>query len=394
MKALEEIIRREISAHGAIPFARFMELALYHPEHGYYEREESRIGRHGDYFTSVSVGSLFGELLAFQIAEWLAELEMRNAEPGTGVLHLMEAGAHNGNLARDILAWLREHRPGLFARLEYGIVEPSLRRQAWQRRTLAEFGDKVCWLSETASLRPLASAEDPSPRSAFRVPRLEGVIFSNELLDALPVHRLGWDARERRWFEWGVEFRDDRFAWTRLSGRGGSELLDACNGFPGHCRLDQLPEELLGVLPDGFALELCPQAVRWWRDAAQALAWGRLVTFDYGTTAEEWLRPERAAGTLRAYRQHHVSDDLLANVGEQDLTAHVNFAALQAAGEAAGLRTEGLLPQGQFLVHVLKRMQDTRASPMEWTPERTRQFHTLIHPDHLGRAFRVLVQAR
>ena len=114
-----------------------MELALYCPNCGYYEREEDIIGRRGDYYTSVSVGSLFGELLAFQFAEWLEERARERAPgvragEGTEAMRIVEAGAHGGDLARDILGWMREHRPGLFERLEYWIMEPSEARQAWQ----------------------------------------------------------------------------------------------------------------------------------------------------------------------------------------------------------------------------------------------------------------------
>jgi SAM-dependent MidA family methyltransferase len=114
-----EVIAGEIADKGAIPFARFMELALYCPIYGYYEREKDIIGRRGDYYTSVSVGSLFGELLAFQFAEWLAESQALSAAgAGAGVMQIVEAGAHGGRLARDLLAWIQEHRPALFQRLE------------------------------------------------------------------------------------------------------------------------------------------------------------------------------------------------------------------------------------------------------------------------------------
>ena len=343
-----------------------MELALYCPLCGYYEQEADNLGRRGDYFTSVSVGRLFGELLAFQFAAWLTELETQNSKLETDSLHLIEAGAHDGKLARDILAWLREHRPALFARLEYGIVEPSARRQEWQRRTLAEFGEKVRWFSNLASLR---------------VPRLTGVLFSNELLDALPVHRLGWDAKRHEWFEWGVALDGDQFVWARLA-----EPLHVSR-FTFH-----LPPDLLAVLPDGFTTEVCPAATDWWREAASLLDRGKLLTLDYGLTAEELLAPHRRNGTLRAYRRHRLSGEVLANTGEQDLTAHVNFTTIRAAGEAAGLTTESFVTQAQFLVRIAEQTWRDKGSFGEWDADRLRQFKTLTHPEHLGRSFRVLVQ--
>src|SRR5215472_13089530 len=129
MNSLAQVIRREILAQGGIiPFVRFMELALYCPNLGYYEIKADNVGRRGDFYTSVSVGSLFGELLAYQFVEWREAIKPPK-------FHIVEAGAHNGQLAKDILAWLRSNRPSLFEKLEYVIVEPSPLRQQWQRET-------------------------------------------------------------------------------------------------------------------------------------------------------------------------------------------------------------------------------------------------------------------
>jgi len=338
-----------------IPFEEFMRLALYCPVYGYYEKEEDTIGRTGDFYTSVSVGKLFGELLAFQFAEWLAECKSE-----TRPVQIVEAGAHRGDLARDILSWFRERRPELFQRLEYWIVEPSPMRQKWQRETLAEFTN-VHWLSHITD----------------RASRFHGVIFSNELLDAMPVRRLGWSAQTKSWSELGVTLKEGRFGWAAAKARENN----------------MLGKDLEAVLPDGFIIELCPEAERWWRVTAQALESGRLITIDYGMTTEELVSPERNNGTLRAYYRHHQTSDLLANPGEQDLTAHVNFSALIAAGEANGLKTETFETQAQFLTRIGARAW--KDDPLkQWSESRARQFQTLTHPEHLGRSFRVLVQSR
>jgi len=342
-----------------------MELALYCPVYGYYEKEEDTIGRRGDYFTSVSVGSLFGELLAFQFAQWLGGQE--------GAPQIIEAGAHHGRLAADILGWLREHCPKVFARAQYWIVEPSERQRERQRKALAEFGN-VHWATD---LNPLAG-----------LTRSKGVcrvIFANELIDSLPVHRLGWDARSRAWFEWGVGLRGDRFVWERLA--------HDCTGEEALRSLD-VPPDLLAVLPQDFSLEACPAAEAWWRQAADALTCGKLLTLDYGMTSEELFAPHRSEGTLRAYHKHHSNSNVLAAPGEQDITAHVNFSALQKAGESAGLRTEAFSTQGQFLTQIAAQTWQGEQSFGEWTTARTRQLQTLTHPEHLGRSFRVLVQSR
>jgi SAM-dependent MidA family methyltransferase len=120
---------------------------------------------------------------------------------------------------------------------------------------------------------------------------------------------------------------------------------------------------------------------------------GKLVAIDYGLAAEEFLVPERKDGTLRAYYRHRLVSDVLANAGEQDLTAHINFSAIRQAGEAAGLRTEAFLTQEQFLTQIAAKAWKGGGAFGEWSRERTRQFQTLTHPEHLGRAFRVLVQS-
>ena len=389
MNELIEIIRREISTRGIVSVARFMELALYCPLYGFYEQESDTIGRRGDYYTNVSTGRLFGELLAFQFVEWIesesgAQNEAHRNE--SGAWQIVEAGAHDGRLAKDILAWLRFWRPEVFEEIEYWIVEPSLRRQKWQQETLSDFAPRVRWFADLQSSRAQTAMVESNWRwggGEWKSPPVRGVIFSNELLDAMPVHRFGWDARGRKWFEWGVAASGDRFVWARLP-----ETPDAARLAP------RAPAELLNVLPDGYTIELCPMAEEWWRSAALALGCGRLLTIDYGLTAEEALRPERRNGTLRAYHRHHPSRDVLENPGEQDITAHVNFSTLQAVGESAGLKTNGLFTQPQFLTKIAERVWKAGGRWGEWTPEKTRQFQTLVHPEHLGRSFRVLVQSR
>ncbi|HEY2329088.1 MAG TPA: SAM-dependent methyltransferase [Verrucomicrobiae bacterium] len=361
-----DAIREEILKSGAISFARFMELALYCPETGYYERNQDNVGRAGDFITSVSAGSLFGELLAFQLAEWLGELKIQNEQ-----LKIVEAGAHDGKLAADILNWLQLHRPELFEGVEYVILEPSARRQSWQREKLKSFPN-VRWFTDCENLK-----------LKTQNPKLHGVIFGNELLDAFPVRRFGWDAKSKNWFECGVTLDGGKFIWERTASSAFDLPLSILN----------LPSALLEVLPDGYTIEISPAAETWWREAAGILAHGKLLAIDYGFTAEEQFLPSRLNGTLRAYHRHRVGDDLLANVGEQDLTAHVNFSAIQKAGEEAGLRTETFCTQPQFLTRILQKAV-TEKSFATLDAKQIRQFQTLTHPEHLGRAFRVLVQGR
>jgi len=355
MNVLTKIIGDEIATHGVLTFARFMDMALYHPEHGYYEREMSP-GKRGDFYTSVSVGSLFGELLGFQFAEWVAELP-----PGTPP-QIVETGAHDGRLARDILTYFKTYRPRLFGHVRYFIAEPSARRRERQKKVLGEFADDITWITGVQELK----------RRHFN-----GVIFSNELLDAMPVHRFGWDAEKKKWFEWGVAMDGDKFAWRKI--------WDTT--FKTH------HPDLDAVLPDGYVVEVSSAAKKWWHEAADAIEHGWLMTLDYGLSMEEAFSPARKNGTLRAYRQHHVSDDLLEHAGEQDITAHVNFSVIRKVGEDAGLLTEFFNTQSRFLTQVLAQAAKGQFFG-SWDAARTRQFQTLTHPDHLGNRFRVLIQSR
>ena len=358
------ILRNVAQKDGAIPFSRFMELALYCPETGYYERIEHAPGRSGDFYTSVHVGPLFGRLLAAQFADWLEPLT-------AGRLQLVEAGAHDGRLALDILSWFEGTNSPLWPRLEFGLIEPSARRRAWQARRLARFADHIRWFDSPA---------DPNLQS------MQGILFSNELLDAFPVTRLKWMASGQHWVEMGVGWRADldRFVWIDLpiSASGADNLLAAAGL--------SIPTELARVFPDGFIVDVAPQATHWWTDAARTLAHGILMTIDYGLTAEELLSPSRTDGTLRAYRNHRVERDVLAFPGEQDLTSHVNFTQLQRAGEAEGLETARLVSQADFLTRGAARIwRDGDSAP---SAAEVRQFNTLTHPEHLGSRFRVFAQ--
>ena len=358
---LEEIIRSEIGEAGAISFARFMELALYHPSHGYYERHLKQTGRDGDFFTSVNVGSLYGELLAVDFARRLKSLK--------GPVQLIEAAAHDGQLARDVLTYLAEYEKEIFRRLEYIIIEPSASRAHQQFETLATYNGKVRWIRDWSEL-----------------PEYRGICFSNELFDAMPVHVFRWDNTRARWQEWGVTNVRGDFQWQPLADHKQNPNAQRL--------LARLPQELLAVLPNNFTIEISPEAVSWWMRASHALIEGWLFTVDYGLLQDDFFQPHRARGTLRAYSKHRTGGNILDAVGEQDITAHVNFSLLISAGESAGLRTESFVHQGLFLKEIVAQIQQSPASFPLWTAMRYRQLTALLHPEHLGRSFKVLTQHR
>ena len=354
---LAGMIRAEIDDDGPMPFARFMELALYHPKFGYYEKEASQVGRQGDFVTSVSVGAAFGQLLAYRFAKWLEAID--------GPVQVVEAGAHDGTLAGDILEWLAANDEPLFARLRYVITEPSAKRQSWQAKRLAKFDAQLEWRDSLAG-----------------APEIRGVIFCNELLDAFPVNRIGWSKAERGWFEWAVDWRDGAFCWEPIDGGGAAwrSLLPAW------------PSALLDVLPDQYTTELSPQANAWWRAAADQLAVGKLIALDYGHGPDDWPAANQPDGTVRGYRCQKLVDDVLTDPGEQDLTAHANFGLAKQSGEAAGLQTELFTSQERFLNGAFAEM--LQSAPALGQAMDVRQLQALTHPAHMGRPFRVLVQSR
>lgn len=354
MNELQQIISAEIETEGPLSWARFMELALYHKVHGYYEKRSDQVGTAGDFITSVSVGDLFGRLLAHNFTEWIKELRESGLKPP---FQIVEAGAHTGQLAHDVLTGLHFAAPELAADVHYLIIEPSDQRSQWQRETLAEFDVQVVWY-----------------RSWAETPPIHGVIFSNELLDAFPVHR--YVRNPDGWHEQAVETADGELGWTTV---------------PADCPLS-LPAELTAHLPDEYIHEHSPAASDWWTEASKALKRGWLLTCDYGATQDELLT--RTTGTLRAYRNHAHAENPLADPGDQDLTAHVNWSAIQQTGEKTGLHTEALISQARFLTQILA--QAASAIPDQWqlAGKQIRQFQMLTHPEHLGRKFQVLIQSR
>ena len=353
------LVAERIASEGPLRFDAVMETALYHPEHGYYENPRLEIGRQGDFMTSVSVGPVFGALLAFEFRRRLSAMD------GTIVI---EAGAHDGQLARDILDhWPVGERPAGF---RYRIIEPSPIRRRRQENQLAAHGDAVDW-TET-----LEDIEDDSIR---------GLIFGNELLDAFPVRVLQWNADEQVWFERcvGLEPTTQRLIWETDTAAPAKNLPDRF----------KLPEAMSQVLPDGFLTEFCPSAARWWAATATKLQAGLLIAIDYGWREHGWLEPGRAQGTVRAYHQHRMAGDLLANLGEQDLTAHVGFPDVADAGECAGVSDTDLRTQSQFLTAIARSWWEG-PEVGTWRPEWNRGFHTLVDPNQFGHRFHVLEQRK
>ena len=374
--ALIEAIRAELAAAGGrMTFARFMELALYHPEHGYYLAPERRPGRGGDFLTAPETHPFFGMALARQVAECWERLG--RPDPFT----VREYGAGVGGLAYDLIAGLSEEAPAAAAALRYRLVEPNRHRRTQALAAMAEVG-----LDRVVAAEEIPPDRDPEP--------IVGVALANEVADALPVHRLVW----RDGGMAGGGLRERWVVWRDGAGGGfgeeeGELSAEARAGDPaGMLRAAGI------ALADGDAIDFGPAAAAWFAGVGRGLARGYAIAIDYGYETRQLYRDHRLAGTVRAYRRHTVTDDPFRHVGRQDLTAHVDFSALRRAGEAAGLTFAGFTTQGAFLASLglgdlLVRLQaDPTTTAQEYLATQAAVLR-LIDPGGMGR-FGVLIMAK
>lgn len=353
MTALD-LIRQRIRDRGPITVADFMSLALYHPEHGYYARAARRTGRSGDFFTSVDVGPIFGSLLARQFGE----MWRRASEPQ---FDLVEAAASNGQLARDVLDAAQTFDPAFYDAIRLHLVESSATARAAQPDVLGPHAAK------------LAS-------SGARLPgAVHGVVYANELLDALPVHRVVMTEHGLR------EQYVDVGADGRLVERAGQPSSEALERYLAAA----------GVrLEPGWRAEINLAALAWTARAALALHRGFLVLIDYGHPARELYSAAHAAGTLTTYRRHVSDEGWLAEPGSRDITSHVDLTSVQRAAEEMGCTTLGVLDQTYFLLALGlgDELANTGSSLAE--TKRRLALKTLLLPGGLGSTHKVMVFAK
>ncbi len=353
---LARLLKARIREQGAIPFADYMRECLYHPEYGYYRAREAQC--FADYYTSVDVHPIFGRLLARQLAEMWHVLS--RPEP----FRVVEAGAGTGRLAKHILDFAARELREFYAALSYVAVEQSRERHATQASALAR---------HLEAGRASSAAELP-----LEIPA--GCVVSNELLDALPVHRV---VREHGVLcEIFVTLRGDEFAEQvgPLSTPALAQYFEV-QGI-----------ELLESQQAEVGLEAC----RWMEDVSRKLSRGFVLTVDYGHEARELYNGHHLRGTLLAYQQHRASEDYFRAPGEQDLTAHVNFTALDLWGRQAGLERAGLVSQARFLLALGRRSEfaelyDEGQTEVERIQARL-LLKNLIFPEGMGEVFRVMIQ--
>jgi len=345
-RLIADTIRRE----GPLTFARYMDLALYHPQFGYYMRGGDQFGEEGDFVTAPTLSPLLARALAEAAHDAWSAL-------GRGRFRLVEYGPGRGELMRDLLAYLAAEYPELFERAEAVLVEvsPALARR--QRETLAPWPGKVAW-------------------AGAPVDASDGMVIANEFVDALPCHRV-------------------------RTGPGGlSELYvgeeDGCLVWVEGPLSDQAVETLAATgleLPPGHAAEVCPAARSWLAEAARWLERGFLLVVDYGMEEAALLDPARAGGTVRSFRRHRLVGDVLSAPGQQDITAHVNFSTLARWGRESFGHPSVYTTQGRFILHsgILERL--ARGDSFVHDEQRYRlaeQMKMLMLPGGMGEIFKVM----
>jgi SAM-dependent MidA family methyltransferase len=319
MSDLKEIIIEKIRKNGQIPFRDFMDAALYHPGLGYYVSGHKKICTEGDYLTSPALTHLFGEIISRQLTEMWEQM-------GQKKFTIVEYGAGDGTLCRNILANIKRNKR-FFEMLEYISIDKKV--------GAGLDGDGM----PLHKVRSLVSGKQLSG--------ISGCVLSNELLDNFPVHLV----------EMGHELMEVHIGYEN----GFYELL-----LPAGAALNNYFAEQKIVLPEGHRTEVNLQAIEWLKEVSALLKEGFVMTMDYGYTSDAICSPRKKNGSILCYHKQQVNDDPFRDIGEQDITAHVNFSALKLWGDKNDLHCSGLTTQSLFLrsfgaVNDLRKMESEKS---------------------------------
>ena len=355
MQLLKELIIEEINKKGKITFAEFMQMALYHPKYGYYNSDTERVGRFGDYYTSPTVHRIFGELVAKQLKEMWRIL-------GEGAFTVVEMGANRGWLCHDIIRCIKEEYPRFYTNLHYIIVETN--PYARKRQQL---------LLDSIDLKNGMVSWHTYKQDGFSFNKIQGCFLSNEFVDALPVHRLK------------VKNKILKEIYVGYNGASFCEVDDAVSGPV----LQNYHEMNKIYLKENRACEVNLAAAEWLRHVSEKLEKGFIVTIDYGDTEERLFHEDTQEGSLRCYFRHTVNRNYYERLGEQDITAHVDFTNLINAGRFVQLEVAGFTKQSHFLIAlgILERLNNTNNDT-----ETILKLKNLLHSEVMGEVFKVLIQ--
>lgn len=344
---LSEIIANEIAEKGPLPFSRYMELCLYHPSLGYYQRQEPITGPAGDFYTAPHVHALFGRTIGACIQRLAAESALKDVT-------VLELGPGNGQLARDILDyWDTDQTPVSMILVE----EAGPRRRDLEARFTKD---------------PVRILE---PRELDDLDPFEGVILANEFFDALPL----------RVFE-----RSDGFLNEVFVDHTHGDFKEVLKPVQPTGRIGEALEDL----PDEFRTELSDLWQPWIERTARVLKRGHLLVLDYGESTEGLIVPWRVAGSLRCYRRHQVDSNPFESPGEKDITAHVNFSTLRNLAEDAGYEFRSFTSQSSFLIK--NGILEAMAQAMEELPEKEGTglwltVKNLVHEEGMGEIFKAMI---
>jgi SAM-dependent MidA family methyltransferase len=351
------------SPHQRITFADYMELILYHPQTGYYASNAERISENGDFLTSPHIADDFGEMLAIQLHQIWEILDRPQ------LFNVVEMGAGQGLLAAQILEYSQRVDPDFFLAIDYIIVETALAMIESQQLRLKDLPVRWCQWNEIAD------------RS------IVGCFLSNELIDALPVHQ--------------IEIVDGKLQEIYVTRNADGKLMEeigelSTDRLQDYWQLNQI-NLLNGKYPDRYRTEVNLSALDWLTTGSEKLQRGYTISIDYGYSADRYYNPMRFQGTLQCYYRHSYHNDPYINIGNQDLTAHVDFTALQNHGELLGLETVGFIQQGMLLMALglgdrIAAISNS-SGDLQSLLSRRHNLHQLIDPMGLGK-FGVLIQSK
>lgn len=359
---LFDLIVNEIEeGNGFISFERYMELSLYHSNLGYYTRESHRVGKAGDFITSVSIGKCYGTILAHYFSS-LIEFQFSKEKQ----IVIVEFGAEYGDLAIDIMSELKNIlNDEQFQNLKYLVVEPfDSKRRKLKNRLVNE---------ELNNIKVIADLNEQN--------NLNGFVLGNEVLDAMPFKRVRF--RNKKWVELGVglEKSDKSLSLIEVENGIQCELLSAW-------ALDASNE-----LPEGFTTEVNLCLNKFIESIYSSFSKVSGLFIDYGSTTDELIASNRLGGTVRGYSDHKYITDLLASPGTHDITANVNFDDFRLMAQRAGFEVIGPIEQYRFLTNAAKNwLIDIEKSQMQRADKEQiiNQFKMLIHPTTMGRSFKML----
>ena len=360
---LSGIIAARITEQGRITFADFMDACLYEPGLGYYTSPGRKVGAEGDFYTSITVHAAFGRVIAREIAQMWRSMESPDR------FTLVECGAGNGRLACDIMDFLAQREPEMYSGLRIVLVEQEPSLESAQREMLAAHMARLAWCSP-----------DEFASGSFT---FSGCLYSNELIDALPVHRVVMTSSGLK--EVYVTRKDGEFVEEagELSAPGIAAYL----------------KRIAVELHPGQQAEVNLNAPEWLASASRALNRGFILTIDYGYLAAELYTPRRKLGTILCYYRHQIEENPYLRLGLQDITTHVDFTTLMKCGEQLGLQNDWFGEQYRFLLSagIVEEIEEIERSAIS-DEEKLRLRLTLkklILPDGgMGETFKVLIQSR